>query len=186
MIPTSAASRSSVCSWECRRESPGRGRQEAWSPPGEGAAPSCSVSGTFLEAVQGPARRKCRAALQSSVRFTPGPAVQLCLISSGIASVPTLNTILPWIHDYRSSLCDAFLGVSLSTPKGRRQLGLTRLRCGVHETPSEFSHQVPSLSQLPPPLEDYCCIRKTWRPHINALLLLKVLITLKASFAPVW
>lgn len=131
VIPTSAASRSSVCSWECRRESPGRGRQEAWSPPGEGAAPSCSVSGTSLGAGQGPARRKCRAALQSSVRFTPGPAVQLCLISSGIASLPTLNTILPWIHDYRSSLCDAFLGVSLSTPKGRRQLGLTRLRCGV-------------------------------------------------------
>lgn len=131
VIPTSAASRSSVCSSECRRESPGRGRQEAWSPPGEGAAPSCSVSGTSLGAVQGPTRRKCRAALQSSVRFTPGPAVQLCLISSGIASLPTLNTILPWIHDYRSSLCDAFLGVSLSTPKGRRQLGLTRLRCGV-------------------------------------------------------
>lgn len=38
-------------------------------------------------------------------------AAQLCFIfSPGISSLPSLSTILPWNHDYRFSLADAFLG----------------------------------------------------------------------------
>lgn len=139
-----------------------------------------------LEVVQGSARWKRRAGLQSSVRFTPGPSVQLCLFSFSVSSLPTLNTILPWIH-YRSSLCDAFLGGVSLHPKGSPELGLTPplLWRSLTRYPPNFRTKC-LLSQLPPPLEEFCCIRKIWRSHINALLLLKVLITLKASFAPVW
>lgn len=185
MIPASAANRESGWPWEHRRASPGRG----------GRRPGTLLAKVLLLLAQSPEP------LGSSTGIRPMEAqsrpAELCQVHSWTLSAAVsllFQCFFSPNFKYHFALDSLQIfplrclpgGVPLH-PKGSPELGLTPplLWRSLTRYPPNFRTKC-LLSQLPPPLEEFCCIRKIWRSHINALLLLKVLITLKASFAPVW
>lgn len=99
-------------------------------------------------------------------------AAQLCFtFSPGISSLPSLSTILPWNHDYRFSFADAFLGDVPLHPTGWPAAWAEGALLGASLMRHPRNLSTKCLLQLPPPLEEVCCVRKLWRLHINALLL---------------